>query len=114
LNTRPFEFERHHRGDDGDAALAFDLHPVGTGVAPLALGLDWPARLMAPPNSRISRQRGLAGVRMRDDRKGAPARDLLGERRAGRRFGGESKVVVIARALAGKPGRIKQDQQPVI
>ena len=32
-------FEGHHRGDDRDAALALDLHPVGAGVAAVAA---WP------------------------------------------------------------------------
>ena len=32
--------EGHHRGDDRDAALALDLHPVGAGVAAVRLRLD--------------------------------------------------------------------------
>ncbi len=31
-------FERHHRGDDGDTALALDLHPVGAGLDAILLG----------------------------------------------------------------------------
>ena len=83
-----FEFERHHRGDDGDAALALDLHPVGTGIAPLALGLDLAREIDgAAEQQQFLGQRGLAGVRMRNDRKGPPPRDLSSERGTGRRFG---------------------------
>ena len=88
VEHQAFEFERHHRGDDGDAALALDLHPVGTGIAPLALGLDLPGEIDgAAEQQQLLGQRGLAGVRMRDDRKGPPPRHFGGERRAGRRFG---------------------------
>ena len=45
-------FEGHHGGDDGDAALALDPHPVGAGLAPVALRLDLTASWIAPPNSR--------------------------------------------------------------
>ena len=33
-------FERHHRCDDGDAAIALDLHPVGARLDAVLLGLD--------------------------------------------------------------------------
>jgi len=57
-------------------------------LRPLALGLDLARKIDgAAEQQQFLGQRGLAGVRMRDDRKGTPARDLLGERRAGRRFG---------------------------
>jgi hypothetical protein len=81
LNTRPFEFEGHHRRHHRDAALALDLHPVGTGVAPLALGLDLACEIdRAAEQQELLGQRGLAGVGMGDDRKGPPPRDLGGER----------------------------------
>ncbi len=93
VEDQALEFERHHRGDDGDTALAFDLHPVGTGVAPLALGLDLPGQIdRAAEQQELLGQRGLAGVRVRDDRKGPPARDFRGERRTGRRIGSDGKV----------------------
>ncbi len=45
-------FERHHRGDDRDAALALDAHPVGARLAPVGLGAcTSPASWIAPPNS---------------------------------------------------------------
>src|SRR5260370_575712 len=75
------EFERHHRGDHGDAAVALDLHPVGTGVAPFALGLDLAGQIDgAAEQQQLLGQRGLAGVRMRDDGKGAPPLHLGGNR----------------------------------
>jgi len=75
------ELERHHRRDHGDAALALDLHPVGTGVAPLTLGLDLPGEVDGPAEQQeLFGQRGFAGVRVRNDRKGAPARNLVGKR----------------------------------
>ena len=87
------EFEGHHRGDDGDAALALDLHPVGTGVAPLALGLDLAGQIdRAAEQQQFFGQRGLAGVGMRDDRKGPPPRHFGGERRMGRLFGRKSEI----------------------
>ena len=93
VEHQPLEFEGHHRGDDGDAALALDLHPVGTGVAPLALGLDLAREIDgAAEQQQFFGQRGLAGVGMGDDGKGAPPRDLGGKRGAGRRFGGYGEV----------------------
>jgi hypothetical protein len=40
VEDETIELEGHDRGDDGDAPLTLDLHPVGPGVAPFALGLD--------------------------------------------------------------------------
>ena len=75
-------FEGHHRGDDRDAALALDRHPVGLGRAAVALGLDVAGELdRAAEQQQLLGQRGLAGVRMRDDGEGAPALDLGGQRR---------------------------------
>ena len=69
--------EGHHRGDDRDAALALDRHPVGLGGAAVALGLDVAGELdRAAEQQQLLGQRGLAGVRMRDDREGAAALDL--------------------------------------
>ncbi len=111
VEHQALELESHHRGDDGDAALALDLHPVGTGVAALALGLDLAGKIDgAAEQQQFLGQRGLAGVGMGDDRKGPPPRDFLGERRAGRRFGCNGEVGHGAERLAGKPGRIKQDR----
>ena len=93
------ELEGHHRGDDRDAALALDLHPVGTGVAPLALGLDLAGEIdRAAEQQQLFGQRGLAGVRMRDDRKGAAARHFIGKRRRRRRFGWTAAMSDMTRA----------------
>ncbi len=75
-------FEGHHRGNDRDAALALDRHPVGLGRAAVALGLDVAGELDgAAEQQQLLGQRGLAGVRMRDDGERAPALDLGGQRR---------------------------------
>ena len=76
-------FEGHHRGDDRDAALPLDRHPVGLGRAAVALGLDVAGELDgAAEQQKLLGQRGLAGIGMRDDGEGAPALDFVGERRA--------------------------------
>ncbi len=72
--------ERHHRGDDGDAALALDAHPVGAGAPPFPLRPHVPGKLDRPAGAQqVLGQRGLAGVRVGDDREGAAAGDLGGE-----------------------------------
>ena len=72
-------FERHDRGDDGDAAVALDAHPVGPGTAAFTLGADVACELdgAARPEQALG-QRGLAGIRVGDDREGATAVDFLG------------------------------------
>jgi hypothetical protein len=108
VEYEPIEFERHHRSHDRDAPLAFDLHPVGTGIAPLALGLDLTRQIdRAAKQQKLFGQRGLAGVGVGDDRKGTPARHLGGERRRG--ISTERKIGHKAKRLAGKPGGIKKD-----
>ena len=75
--------ERHHRGGDRDAALLLDLHPVRARAPPLALGPDLAGQMdRAAEQQQLLGQRGLAGVRMRDDREGAPpgAASAMGER----------------------------------
>jgi hypothetical protein len=76
------ELERHHRSDDRDAALSLDRHPVRAGRAAVALGLDLAGEIDgAAEQQQLFGQRGLAGVRMRDDRKGAPPLNFSSERR---------------------------------
>ena len=111
IEDEALEFEGHHRGDDRNAALALDLHPVGAGVAPLALGLDLAGEIDgAAEQQQLLGQRGLAGVGVGDDGKGAPARHFVCERRAGRRFSRESDVGHGAKRLAGKAGQFKSDR----
>ena len=70
-------FEGHHRGDDRDAALALDRHPVRPGRPPVALGLDLAGELDgAAEQQQLLGQGGLAGIGMGDDRKGAAPIDL--------------------------------------
>src|ERR1044071_2060354 len=74
--------EGHDRRADRNAAFALDRHPVrprspGPPAPPArARHLDRPAE-----QQQLFGQRGFAGVGMRNDRKSAPARDLVGERR---------------------------------
>ena len=94
--------EGHHRGDDRNAALALDRHPVGAGRAAVALGLDLAGEIDgAAEQQQLLGQRGLAGVGVRDDREGAPALDLGGERRLRDRIGAASGLFM--GRMAGKP-----------
>ena len=67
-------------GRDGDTALFLDLHPVGDGV-PLRLARLDGAREMdrASVEEELFGERGLARVRMRDDRERAPFGNLCRE-----------------------------------
>src|SRR4051794_28564824 len=72
--------EGHHRRADRDAALALDRHPVGARPTALAARLDLAGELdRAAEQQQLFGQRRLARVGVRDDRKGAPARDFVGE-----------------------------------
>ena len=64
--------ELHHGAGDGNAALLFDLHPVGgSGLGPLALDL---AGLGdgAAVEQEFFRQCGFTGVRVRNDSECPP------------------------------------------
>ena len=72
-------FELHHRGGYRDAALLFDLHPVGCCMA-LTLArfhragsIDRPAE-----QQQFFRNRCFAGIRMRNNRERAPTVDFPG------------------------------------
>ena len=96
--------EGHHRGDHRNAALALDRHPVGAGRAAVALGLDLAGEIDgAAEQQQLLGQRGLAGVRVRDDRKGAPALDLGGERRIRDRIRMAISATFMGRMWQGKP-----------
>ena len=71
-------FKLHDRRRDGDAALLFELHPVRDRVARGRLALDRAGELDGPAvQQQLFRERRLAGVRVRDDRKGPAALDFL-------------------------------------
>ena len=73
--------EGHHRRDHRNAAVALDRHPVGARRAAVALGLDLAGEVDgAAEQQQLLGQRGLAGVRMGDDGKRAPALHFRGER----------------------------------
>ena len=71
--------ERHHGGDDGNAALPLDTHPVGPGPAALAFGAHVAGQLdRAARAQQAFGESGLASVGVRDDREGATAGDFFG------------------------------------
>ena len=71
-------FKLHDRRRDGDAALLFELHPVRDRVARGRLALDRAGELDGPAvQQQLFRERRLAGVRVRDDRKRPAALDFL-------------------------------------
>jgi len=70
-------FECHHRGDDGNAALAFDAHPVRPGAAAFALGTHLTGQLDRATGAQDALgQRGFAGIGVGDDREGAASLDF--------------------------------------
>ena len=72
--------ELHDGGGDGNAALLFDLHPVGNRVARVLFALDGAGELNgAAVQEEFFRKRRFAGVRMRNDRKGAAFFDLFSQ-----------------------------------
>ncbi len=80
IEDRAVMLEGHHRGDDGDAAIALHLHPVGAGLAAARLGTHLAGKLDgAAEEQQLLGQRRLAGVRMRNDREGAAAPGFVGK-----------------------------------
>ena len=77
VDAEALVLELHDRGGDRNAALLFDLHPVGGGGPGVFLALD---RAGLGDGSAVEqelfRQGGLAGVGVADDGEGAPALDL--------------------------------------
>ena len=72
--------ELQHGGRDRDAALFFDLHPVGDGMTLRLARLDRAREMYRPAvEQQLLGERRLARVRMRDDGKGASLRDLAVE-----------------------------------
>ena len=73
VEDRAAILEMHHRGGDRDAALLLDLHPVRARPPRLAARLHGTGDMDgAAEQQQLFRQRRLAGVGMRDDRKRAP------------------------------------------
>src|SRR5690606_2170536 len=69
--------EGHRGGGHGDPALALYLHPVGVGATLRAARLDGASELDgAAHEQELLRERGLARVRVGDDREGAAAQDV--------------------------------------
>ena len=101
--------EGHHRGDDRDAALALDLHPVRAGLDAILLGLDLAGELDgAAEQQQLFRQRRLAGVRVGDDREGAPARNRLSDV-----FSQCEDVLIVRGLIAGtRPGQVERKSVP--
>ena len=77
VDAVPLMLELQHARSDGNPALPFQLHPVGGDVPLRAARLDR-AREMnrAAMEQQLFRQRRLARIRMRDDRKRPPPRRL--------------------------------------
>ena len=68
--------EGHDRGDDRNATLALDAHPVGARLTAVGLGAHLAGKLnRAAEQQHLFGQRRLAGVGVRNDRESAPARD---------------------------------------
>ena len=68
--------EGHDRGDDRNATLALDAHPVGARLTAVGLGAHLAGELdRAAEQQHLFGQRRLAGVGVRNDRESAPARD---------------------------------------
>ena len=76
-DVAPLELELERRRADRDAALLLHLHPVGDRV-PLRLAAAHGPRQLdgARIEQQLLRQRRLAGVGVRDDRKRAAPRDF--------------------------------------
>ena len=73
--------ELHHRTGDRDAALLLEPHPVRGRVARRLAALDGSGHLdRAAEQQQFLGERGLARVRMRNDRKGTAPQDFRCER----------------------------------
>jgi hypothetical protein len=78
VEGEPLMLEAHHRRGNRDAALALDRHPIRARPPPITPRLDLARQLdRAAKQQQFLGQCGLAGVRMRNDRKGPPAQNLV-------------------------------------
>ena len=74
------EIERHGRGRDRNPPVLLHRHKVRPRAPRFALGAHLASHLNGPAEQQeLFSQRGLARVRVADDRKGATARDLGGQ-----------------------------------
>jgi len=72
-------FKLQDGGTDGNAALAFEFHPVRSRGALGFAGGDGTGELdRATIEKKLFGERGFAGVRMRNDRESAAAGDFFG------------------------------------
>ena len=78
VDDAPAVRELHDRGGDRDAALLLEPHPVRGRVTRRLAPLDRARHLdRAAEEQQLLGERGLAGVRVRDDREAAAAGDFL-------------------------------------
>ncbi len=115
VDDAPAIRELHDRRRDRDAALLLEAHPVRGRMARRLASLDRAGHLdRAAEQQQLLGQRGLAGVRVRDDREAAAAVDFVVRRhvwhRAGRAIVAGSSASVegvqgSCRARDGKPAR---------
>ena len=76
-HTSSLQLELQRRRRNGNAALLLELHPVRGGGLPIFPAAHGASQLDgARIQQQLLRERGLAGVRVRDDCKGPPPRDL--------------------------------------
>ena len=105
-------FEGHDRGDDRNAALALDAHPVGAGFSAVGLGAHFARELDgAAEEEDLLGESCLAGVRVGDDRKSAPARDGVLFRHGSLGFGGEGGAYLMR---MGREGKGKAPSRPQV
>ena len=77
VDAVPLILELHHRGGDRNAALLFDLHPVGGGGAGVFFALDYAGLGDGTAvEQEFFGQSGLAGVGVGDDGKGPAPGDF--------------------------------------
>ena len=80
VEGEPLVLKAHHRRGDRGVALARDRHPIRARPPPVAARLDLARQLDRPAEQQqFLGEGGLAGIGMRNDRKSAPARNLVGK-----------------------------------
>ena len=68
----------HYRSRDGNTALLLDVHPVGSGSFLDFIVLDGSGHLdLSSEEQELLGERGLTGIRVRNDRKGSSTFYLL-------------------------------------